>query len=842
VTSPSWTLWARLVDFTVAHSRLILIVLGVLTLFFAFCLFRLEVGTSVDGFKRKEARDLIKVIEDDFDEGTGHALIFESQSERSLLTPDLLHQQFRILQEIKKRYRVTTDSLVEGIEEGLQRTKRKSLLDVTDYKEIAEAILALSGGRTVIDLEKVTRHMLSHPEAVGFYTKFRISAHLSGAGAGASQWEYKIPYVKAIQAYLQIDPGYTQKERGEILASIRDLTDSFAIPELKVYHYGQEIINYDVDFHAQKNALFMALIVIGVDLFLFWGLFRSGREVFLMFFVMIVSCLWTFGIASLLRIPISFLHLIALPILMGTADDDDMIFGRRLAEERAKKNDLPAALRATYAGTGRGIFLTTITTFLAFLVSALTSSAEAIVSFNLLVAFSMLVCLFLTTLLQGSLRVEMARWVGRGGNRFHLTLPQFLKDLLASIYLLITRITKGLSRLSSQWLASHPRRVLFIAGLLFAIALGLGSRLGTEFDPKVFIRRTMPTYEAEKAREKYFGHADGGYILIEGEVENPRLLGKLKLLEEKMASLPDMEVILGRAHVDSVNELIDKRRILITEATPVRAVFDEISGSEETANYVLDETYREAARHLLRKKGDRYDGLLMKLITQTEADGKRVNALRQRIEQEIQRLGFDQIAGIQIRIGGGTISFCLEEIYYFENFVRSFFLSLLLIFLVLLAFWRRFWHSLLAMIPLIVSVSLTAGVMVLAGFKLNALNLTVGSIVVGLGVDYSIHIIERFEEERLRNGSLSPLEAAQKVLSSMGPNILAAALTTIGGFASACVTVMPIAVSFGLLTAVAIFFVYLASIFLLPALLVLFSRYGRRPLPAAVFDSHAESG
>ncbi len=806
--------WERLADLVVRRSRLVLALLGVVTVFFAACLLRLDIGTNLKLFQRQESRDLIRVIEDDFGEKPYHAVIFESQTGESLLTPKNLKQQFRTLGEIKKRFRVTTESLVDGIDEGLRRTKRKSILDVTDYKEIGEALLAISGGRTVLDLEKVSRHMLSHPEAVGFYAKFRISARVSGMGAAGSQWSYEIPYVKAIQAYVQLEPTYTEKEEKETVAAIRNLAESLQAPDMKVHVYGEDLISYDIDYHSGKNAFWMAFMVLAVDFLLFWGIFKSRREVFIMLAVMGTSCLWTFGLAALLGIRISFLHLIALPILMGTGDDDDMIFGRRLAEEREKTGDLPQALRATYAGTGRGIFLTTFTTFLAFLVSAVTTSSEAIASFNLLVALSMLICLSVTLLLQGSLRAELEKWRGK----------KSFGGIWGSVSSGIMKLANGLSGVSARWLANRPRWVLSVAALLFVVSLALLLRLQSEFDPKIFIRRTMPTYQAERIQEKYFGHPDYGYLLIDGEVENPRLLQKLKLLEEKMASLPYMEVILGKAHVDSVQQLIEKRKIPLTDATPVRAVFDEIlesKGSEETANYVLNETYRESARHLLRKTGGRYDGVLMKFFAQAEARGDKVAVLHEGIAREMEALGFNEIPGIRARIGGGSVSFHLEEIYYFQNFIRSFFLSLLLIFIVLLAVWRRFWSSVMAMIPMLFSVTLTVGVMVLAGFTLNVLNLTIGSIIVGLGVDYSIHVIERFEEERLRDATLTRLQAARLVVLSMGPNILAVALTTIGGFASSCILVMPIAVSFGALTAIAVFFVYLASIFILPVLLAL---------------------
>ena len=110
--------------------------------------------------------------------------------------------------------------------------------------------------------------------------------------------------------------------------------------------------------------------------------------------------------------------------------------------------------------------------------------------------------------------------------------------------------------------------------------------------------------------------------------------------------------------------------------------------------------------------------------------------------------------------------------------------------------------------------------MAAVGIPLNPLNLIIGAIVVGLGIDYPIHIIERFEEERKRNPQLRSLATAQTVLKQMGPYLWGACLTSIIGFCASVVLAMPIAESFGLLTGLALFLAYAATIFIVPILLI----------------------
>ncbi len=105
--------WAR---WTTRYPRWILVIVLLCTLVFTFGLTRIEFGSQPRDYGRPESKALLKTIETDFQEGNSHTLIFVSKNERtSLLEPDMLHQQFRVLQALKQRFPVDTFSLVDAI-------------------------------------------------------------------------------------------------------------------------------------------------------------------------------------------------------------------------------------------------------------------------------------------------------------------------------------------------------------------------------------------------------------------------------------------------------------------------------------------------------------------------------------------------------------------------------------------------------------------------------------------------------------------------------------------------------------------------------------------------------
>jgi predicted RND superfamily exporter protein len=139
----------------------------------------------------------------------------------------------------------------------------------------------------------------------------------------------------------------------------------------------------------------------------------------------------------------------------------------------------------------------------------------------------------------------------------------------------------------------------------------------------------------------------------------------------------------------------------------------------------------------------------------------------------------------------------------------------------LLLIYRKLALSIIVSTPILLGSAFSLGLMPLLGIPLTWLSATVIPLIIGLGVDYSIYLAQRYREE-LKNHAAR--EAARIALEQTGEgNWLAAATTTIG-FMIISFSFLPMAKSFGLLTAISIMLTFLVTIFLLPGLLVRFVR------------------
>jgi predicted RND superfamily exporter protein len=137
----------------------------------------------------------------------------------------------------------------------------------------------------------------------------------------------------------------------------------------------------------------------------------------------------------------------------------------------------------------------------------------------------------------------------------------------------------------------------------------------------------------------------------------------------------------------------------------------------------------------------------------------------------------------------------------------------------LLIVMRSLRYAVITIIPVGLVVAWLYGLMYLTGFALNYVTATIGAVSIGVGIDYSIHMTERFREELHRASNKG--QALRQAASGTGVALLASAASSIVGFTIMGFAPMPMFASYGVLTALMIFLALSASLLVLPSLLLL---------------------
>ena len=166
--------------------------------------------------------------------------------------------------------------------------------------------------------------------------------------------------------------------------------------------------------------------------------------------------------------------------------------------------------------------------------------------------------------------------------------------------------------------------------------------------------------------------------------------------------------------------------------------------------------------------------------------------------------------------GSGPIRY--EQLTAISNsMVNSIMISIVLCFIILLVVFRRLGFAIIAILPVILIAVWLYGIMHYTGYHLNIVTATIGAMSIGVGVDYSIHVCDRYRKERADGKKFKP--AMNSTISNSGSALVFSGLTTTFGFFTMLFAPMPMFFSFGLFSGLMVMFALIASVIVVPPLI-----------------------
>ena len=305
------------------------------------------------------------------------------------------------------------------------------------------------------------------------------------------------------------------------------------------------------------------------------------------------------------------------------------------------------------------------------------------------------------------------------------------------------------SHLTRLVLAASRRRALIVVVFLAIVLVSAFyiPRLDVVSNQLMFFKEGSQIRQTFDKVEKYFG----GALYLTGEIASDRGVGTLRdynFAEDVLDMERDMERLPG--------------------VKSVLSIFDMVAGINEMATG-RDE-YPESPRIIQR--------FLRQIDDEDPASWVSDDGLRMMIRTEdlesvdMDKLGIFVAEHPEIRlISGMPVLFEEMNRLVAQSQIRSLGLALALIFIMLLVTIRRFGAALIALIPIVITITAILGMLVMTGFNLNILTANLSAIAVGVGVDYSIHLISGIYYFRKRG--LGRGESVDSALSSLSRPILA---------------------------------------------------------------------
>jgi predicted RND superfamily exporter protein len=185
-----------------------------------------------------------------------------------------------------------------------------------------------------------------------------------------------------------------------------------------------------------------------------------------------------------------------------------------------------------------------------------------------------------------------------------------------------------------------------------------------------------------------------------------------------------------------------------------------------------------------------------------------------RVEKELRKF---LPAGATLTLTGTPRVIQLHMESFSQSQAVSLLFSAIIVWLIVSLMFLSIFIGSLAMLPLLFTIVFSLGIMGLTGIPLDAATVLVASISVGVGIDYSIHFIERVKSELKLGNSLE--RASNKASRTAGRAILINAVTLIAGFSILAFSNFLTVSAFGILMTFTMATSSVAALVIIPAIL-----------------------
>ncbi len=517
--------------------------------------------------------------------------------------------------------------------------------------------------------------------------------------------------------------------------------------------------------------------------------FRSWIGVFLPLVVVIISIVWTFGLLSVLGIRFTFITMLIPVMLIAIANDYGIhIITHYFHEAReGVGRSIEQTIREVISKLGAPIFLAGITTIIGFmsLLSHVMVDAKKI---GLLASFGILIAFVLSlTLIPAVLSL--------------LQKPQVIQRQDYD------RFLTGFLRKWTAVFTAYPKIVLLLVAVILIVVGWKIPDVVVDTDPTHYYEEDSPFRIENDVISEVFGGSTQLSVLVEGDIKDPKLLNAMLELSTYLEKKPSIsEVISVADQIARMNEAFhggDRAYRVIPESRNLVAQFlllYSMTGDASDLERFVDFDYRHAQ---ILVRIDRVSSTEIKNL---------LNEINAHIDSEYDRSVFTSVTGF------GAILGMLVDILVKGQMI-SLIVSTLLVFIVTAIVFRSVQGGIFAVLPLSMAIILVFGLMGYLKIELNAATVMLSSIMIGVGIDYTIHFLWHLREALQETDEV--VAAIEQTMLTSGKGIVFNAFSVVVGFSVLLVSAFLPIEFFGFLIVLSIGMCLFGALAVLPAMVVL---------------------
>ncbi len=628
-------------------------------------------------------------------------------------------------------------------------------------------------------------------------------------------------------------------------------------------------VNLEGERQGYASSLFItltviaAIAVVGLSLRSYWAVVLIGLG-------LSTLMIWLKGISFLLGLKGGLISDFIVPVAMIAFGVDFGVHSiRRYQEEKNNKLNYDKKFILAFGGVGSALTLAFISDSIAFL-SNITAGIESVVHFGLaagVATFAAYIVLgiyapFILSKIESIDKennknkfiwsfqaIGSASLAGGSVIVFLLVSPiigmiMILSNLLLFLLLPIIRVRRSsIKKINNPTISKNlfvkieekfskiilfvtrkPYITIFVFAVITIYSTYLAFKLEARFEVADFFDENSEFVVGLDKLDYHLGDTAGetAVIYIKGSLHDPNAINDMKKLVDnlnKKEFLAHDQMGELRLIEPNIFSLLSKKNISGNNEEENNKILKELInfGLVNEQNEVFYSPNR--IKFTLIEEGDNFSTVFRVGIPDS-ANQKITTYARKELEKELEFLSNKSYIS-DFGITGSAFVRDIELSSATNSLYKSIPIAAFASFLLLFVTFRSLKYSIITVLPIGLVVSWLYGIMYLGGYSLNLVTATIGAISIGVGIDFSIHITQRFREELKKHDNTQALE---KTLNGTGIALLGSSISSIIGFGIMGFAPMPMFGSFGQITAIMIFLALISSVFVLPSLLVIVSK------------------
>ena len=567
--------------------------------------------------------------------------------------------------------------------------------------------------------------------------------------------------------------------------NIKNIVDALNLPE-KVYYGGVPIMLSDISNLIISDIVWLFPIVfILIALVLFLS-FKSARGVVLPLLTAGIAVIWTIGLMVLLGYELNMISS-CIPVILlavGTAYTIHVLNRINQTYNKDRKQALIEAL--TYIIIP--VVLAAVTTAIGFISFVFGAYLTMIRDFGLFTSIGTLLALLLSIFFVPAIISVFSSPKKKN------TEQQKEKKNFLSHYIL---------RPFVKLLFKHPKYTLTTWAVLILLSIGGIFLIKTSVNITSYFKKDNPTRISEDIMQKKFGGSLPVYVLLKGDMQSSEVLKMMSKTQDYMEQDSNIKTTQSVADlVKQMNDAMGEGLRVPDERAKIEQLWFLLDGQDIMEQLVSD---------------DLDEGIIQSRFASIESETmsdfvKYMNTFILENSTEECTIEVTGLPHVYEKLNDSLLK------SQFSSLLIAIIMILIIVGLIL----KSFSKGVYATIPIIVTIIVLFGFMGITGIPLDIATVLVASVALGIGVDYSIHVITHFNHSLKETGEIK--KAIENTIMISGKAIIINVVSVGVGFLVLIFSQLTPLQNFGLLVTLSMLGSGLAALTLLPVILILANR------------------